>query len=50
MTGPWEIAHSPADQIELDHLLDKISAAGIDSLSKPEKARLNELSKKLRGR
>jgi hypothetical protein len=31
-------------------LLDKISANGMDSLSKGEKARLNELSKKLRGR
>jgi hypothetical protein len=50
ITGPWEVAHSPADQLELDLLLDKISAAGIDSLSKTEKARLNELSKKLRGR
>ncbi len=50
ITGPWEVAHSPADQMELDLLLDKISAAGIDSLSKTEKTRLNELSKKLRGR
>ena len=51
VAGPWgEPAHSAADQTELDHLLDKISAHGIDSLSKGEKARLNELSKKLRGR
>lgn len=49
--GPWgQPTHSPLDQTELDLLLDKISANGIDSLSKTEKARLNELSKKLRGR
>ena len=48
--GPW--AQSPtsvADQAELDGLLDKISASGMDSLSKSEKQRLNELSKRLRG-
>jgi hypothetical protein len=52
VSGPWAAApvHSEADQTELDHLLDKISANGIDSLSRAEKARLNELSKKLRGR
>ena len=37
------------DQIELDTLLDKISASGMDSLSRAEKQRLNELSKRLRG-
>ena len=37
-----------ADQAELDALLDKIGAAGMDALSSSEKARLNELSKKLR--
>lgn len=54
VSGPWtgspEPAHTAADQMELDGLLDKISANGIDSLSRTEKARLNELSKKLRGR
>ena len=53
VAGPWagsEPAHSPADQAELDGLLDKIGAQGMDSLSRGEKARLNELSKKLRGR
>lgn len=53
VAGPWggaEPAHSAIDQMELDGLLDKISAHGMDSLSRGEKARLNELSKKLRGR
>lgn len=54
VSGPWagspEPAHTAADQMELDGLLDKISAQGMDSLSRAEKARLNELSKKLRGR
>jgi len=52
--GPWagspQTTHTAVDQMELDGLLDKISASGIDSLSRGEKARLNELSKKLRGR
>jgi hypothetical protein len=51
--GPWASPaphHSPADEAELNHLLDKISAAGIDALNRDEKQRLNELSKKLRGR
>ena len=55
--GPWKNAPapapptgapSPADQIELDTLLDKIGANGMDSLSNDEKKRLNELSKRLR--
>ena len=54
VTGPWDgspqATHTAVDQMELDGLLDKISASGIDSLSRTEKARLNELSKKLRGR
>ena len=53
VAGPWagsEPAHSKADEAELDGLLDKIGAQGMDSLSRSEKARLNELSKKLRGR
>jgi hypothetical protein len=54
--GPWGIASgvpnqtSLADQAELDSLLDKIAATGMDSLSGEEKRRLNDLSKKLRKR
>jgi hypothetical protein len=44
-TGP-----SPADQAELDGLLDKIGSAGMDALSTAEKQRLNDLSKRLRNR
>ena len=54
--GPWgqptRPAPSPTEvaaQLELDDLLDKISATGMDSLTPAEKRRLNELSKKLRG-
>ncbi len=53
VSGPWQApapTHSPADEAELNDLLDKISSNGIDSLNRTEKARLNELSKKLRGR
>lgn len=51
ITGPWGTpsSQSSTDQIELDMLLDKISATGMASLSKQEKQRLNELSKRLRG-
>lgn len=50
VAGPWQgSTHSAADQAELDGLLDKISANGIDSLSRAEKDRLNALSKQLRG-
>lgn len=38
------------DEAELDALLDKINATGIDGLSGTEKRRLNELSKRLRDR
>jgi hypothetical protein len=57
--GPWKQAPapkpptaqpSPADQAELDSLLDKIGAQGMDSLTSSEKKRLNELSKRLRNR
>ena len=41
---------STIEQMELDDLLDKTNAQGLDALSKSEKARLNELSKKLRSR
>ena len=53
VAGPWQgstPAHSADEQHELDSLLDKINAQGLDALSRDEKARLNELSKKLRGR
>jgi membrane associated rhomboid family serine protease len=56
--GPWSAPPPPpparpspdtaAAQAELDHLLDKISASGLDSLTGDEKRRLNELSKRLR--
>ena len=57
--GPWKNAPAPmpppnapsaADQIELDSLLDKIGANGMDSLTGDEKKRLNDLSKRLRNR
>lgn len=49
--GPWAPpAHSADEQAELDGLLDKIGSTGMDSLSRSEKERLNELSKRLRGR
>ncbi len=54
--GPWT---SPAgftppgpsrlEQAELDVLLDKIGQSGIDSLSKEERRRLDELSRRMRG-
>lgn len=50
--GPWDAPTAAADatalQAELDALLDKISAGGMDSLTNDEKRRLNELSKLLR--
>ena len=55
--GPWKSGPAPipppvgpsaADQAELDALLDKIGADGMDSLSATEKQRLNDLSKRLR--
>jgi membrane associated rhomboid family serine protease len=50
VTGPWTGSSTvSAAQSELDELLDKISATGMNSLSKAEKERLNELSKRLRG-
>ena len=50
VAGPWGGSNTvSAAQSELDELLDKISATGMNSLSKSEKERLNELSKRLRG-
>lgn len=55
--GPWtpSTSQDPSfdhvhDQAELDALLDKISSSGMDSLTRADKERLNELSKRLRGR
>lgn len=56
VAGPWSAPSAPARptpdhaaaQAELDLLLDKISAGGLDSLTADEKKRLNELSKRLR--
>ena len=58
--GPWRTGPPPmppasgppsaADQQELDTLLDKIGATGMDSLTSSEKKRLNDLSKRLRNR
>lgn len=56
-TGAAPLPQPPAssadmirDQAELDSLLDKISESGMDGLSTDEKRRLNELSKRMRGR
>lgn len=50
VSGPWGgTTIAATDHTELDALLDKISASGMDSLTKAEKNRLNELSKRLRG-
>ena len=53
--GPWSAPTPPASrpdavaaQAELDALLDKISASGLDSLTAEEKRHLNDLSKRLR--
>lgn len=46
VTGPWT-GPSPADQAEMDHLLDKMNSVG---LSDAERKRLSELGRKLRGR
>lgn len=54
--GPWgsPSGFSPGgpsrlEQAELDVLLDKIGQSGIDSLTKEERRRLDELSRKMRG-
>lgn len=48
--GPWAGASGPTplEQAELDVLLDRISEGGLDSLSKQERKRLEELSRRLR--
>lgn len=54
VAGPWleppSEGLSSFEQSELDALLDKTSASGLGSLTRDEKSRLNELSKKLRQR
>ena len=52
--GPWAgsdapLGPTPLESAELDVLLDKIGQDGIKSLSKEERRRLDELSKKMRG-
>ncbi len=49
--GPWAArpGPTPLEQAELDVLLDRISAGGIDSLTANERSRLNDLSKRMRG-
>lgn len=48
--GPWQPTGgiTPLEQAELDVLLDKIGADGVDSLTTFEKARLNDLSQRMR--
>ena len=48
VSGPWSPPSDPSLQRELDALLDKIAAGGMESLSAEEKRRLNDLSKRLR--
>lgn len=50
VSGPWNPrgGPTPLEQAELDVLLDRISEGGIDSLTKQEKQRLNELSRRMR--
>ena len=50
VAGPWgqPSGPTPLEQAELDVLLDRISAGGIDSLTPHEKERLNALSKRMR--
>jgi membrane associated rhomboid family serine protease len=51
--GPWGESGLPvndiASQVEMDRLLDKIAASGMDSLTADEKRRLKAHSKRLRG-
>jgi hypothetical protein len=53
VAGPWQPAPTPpvsADQAELDELLDKISATGMDSLTDQERDHLLVLRDRLRRR
>jgi hypothetical protein len=40
----------PSAQADMDHLLDKVGAGGLDSLTRAERKRLDGYSKKLRAR
>jgi membrane associated rhomboid family serine protease len=46
---PSPASRAMDDHSELDALLDKISAGGLEALTADEKRRLNELSKRMRG-
>ena len=53
VTGPWQPAPTPPvsrDQAELDALLDKIHASGMDSLTDQEREQLLVLRDRLRRR
>jgi membrane associated rhomboid family serine protease len=47
--GPWAASGGDQVQAEIDRLLDKIAASGLDSLTPDERRRLNDASKRLRG-
>jgi len=50
VSGPWGAnTADAARQAEVDRLLDKIAASGLDSLTPEERRRLNDASKRLRG-
>lgn len=51
VAGPWSGSSSAldSDRAKLDALLDKISAGGMDSLSRSEKKQLEVLRKRIRG-
>ncbi|MCU1452538.1 MAG: hypothetical protein JWN46_684 [Acidimicrobiales bacterium] len=51
VSGPWQGSGGPTplEQAELDVLLERINAVGIDALTPHEKARLNDLSRRMRG-
>ena len=50
VSGPWGANTADAvRQAEVDRLLDKIAASGLESLTPEERRRLNEASKRLRG-
>jgi hypothetical protein len=52
VSGPWSGGGSGSDlagQAEIDRLLDKIAASGLESLTPEERRRLNDASKRMRG-
>jgi hypothetical protein len=49
--GPWTTYEPPArEDVEMDALLDKIMASGLDSLTPKERKRLEELRQQRRAR